>query len=255
MTLQDIFDHLANSEFYDLSISGDPDQPRCLKEEDKPRVARATELGLINLYSRFRLKEGKLRLDLIPDMSFYLINPEYLVKQPNVVSANNYLTELDLPFVANPLKIESIHAKLKEGTRFYKNNKELEQELVLNKPNNELSIRTSTTNSVMIPAELIDVLNQEHLTITYRASHPKLNFDDTEYFSEGTPIELPFAYLDALLLYIAHKIFQPTGFSDNYHEGDNYGNKYERACQLLQAQNFDIDNVGEEDKFDDLGWR
>lgn len=217
MNLKDIINQLASGELVQLNISGiDPDTPETdmedilISDEYLPRVLNSIQLGLIALYTKFRLKEKCTTITLVPDQYTYI------------------LTEPDL------LKIETIYDA--EGN-----------ELLLNLKHSTNSIRTPNYNTIIVPEGAITL----SLTVNYRAKHPKVNEVGVDMFSE---IELPDVYMEPLLYFVASRIFNPIGVSNELHEGNNYLSKYNNKCAELESYNMQIDSIGMENKFTDRGW-
>lgn len=97
------------------------------------------------------------------------------------------------------------------------------------------------------------------LKVTYRASAARMR--RIEDYVGKTPdqifVDVPPAYLSALLNYIASRKFNPNlnGVQQGFHEGNNYYQKYLSACALLQDQGFEVEPMGNEgSKFTSKGF-
>lgn len=123
-------------------------------------------------------------------------------------------------------------------------------ELDFNRTDSDFSISAPTYNTIKLSEELKPQL----LKVEYRAKHPKLDKDAVSFDPSNVEIELPYTHLEPLLLYVASRVLNPIGISGEFHEGNNYMAKYERACQMLEAHNYQSDNQSESNRFSDRGW-
>lgn len=124
-------------------------------------------------------------------------------------------------------------------------------------PKSSRVIKLLAYNTFRIP----DDLPVTTLKIEYRASAKRMQKIDPNLNSMFDPtrimVDLPPAYLNAVLNYIASRKFNPNlnGLNQGFHEGNNYYQKYLSACALIQEQGFDIAPVGNEgSKFRDKGF-
>lgn len=123
-------------------------------------------------------------------------------------------------------------------------------ELNINIVDDPESIRTPTMTSLKVPS----TLSTEYLTVVYRAKHPELDKSKIPLAPDEIEVELPEAYLVALLYFVASRVLNPIGIADNFHEGNNYTAKFEAACQLLGAENIEVATFGENNRFVNNGW-
>jgi hypothetical protein len=71
--------------------------------------------------------------------------------------------------------------------------------------------------------------------------------------------ELPRTYLEALLYFVASRVFNPVGLESAvirapFHTGNNYYSKYEAACALLASVGLDVEETVEYHKFSSKGF-
>lgn len=232
MTLQDIFDQLAYGELAQLFISEQADGTTGIKEQDYPRVFASVLLGLTSLHRRFLLRKSTLKIALVSGKASYFIKPDFAKSNTKSKELVKYIDDLDSPFTDNLLKIESI--KKPDGT-----------DIPLNVRNDPNSIVTPTYNSFVIP----DTLTETYLIVNYRADHPTLDKNLAAAAPMVVAIELPPAYLEALLFFVASRIHRPTGLVAEVNQGVEYASRYEAACAELDALNLQIDDEGVIDHF------
>jgi len=95
-----------------------------------------------------------------------------------------------------------------------------------------------------------------YLRVVYRASHKPIDhIVATGCDSSDIPIALPDSHMHALLLFIGSRVLNRVGMVNEFHAGNSYSAKYEAECQRLRDENYEVDNIGEETKFEDAGWR
>lgn len=236
MTLQDIFDQLTYGELSQMHIGGG-DEGEGIREEDKLRMMAHIQLALTTLHRRFRLKEGRFTLELQPEKSTYVLKSQFAQSNSKSKEPIKYINDLDRQFQDDLLRVDRVLDD--EGN-----------ELILNQKGNPDSVNTPSYNMLVVP----DNLESETLTVVYRADHPKINATKGQYVSFQEEIDLPVTHLEALLYFIASRFMNPVGISGEFHEGNNYAAKFEKACQALEMGGYQVDGDGDSDRFINNGW-
>lgn len=234
MNLKMIFDLLSHSELSQVSIGG----TNGIDESNWERVLSAVNLGLTELHKRFLLREEEVVLQMQPNQVRYLLDVKYAQSNRESFGVTKYLLDsAGDPFLGRVLKVERVYDA--EGC-----------ELMLNRGGDSLdllhrSIRTPVFNVLVLPTEL----PLQQLRVVYRGNHPLLVKEQGYFQLEEVEVHLPDTHLDALLCYVAHRLFNPTGLSGNtgFHEGNNYFQKFEAACALLE--NGEYRNVEKEENY------
>lgn len=257
MVLQELFDSLTHGELSQVYVGGAESEDGQIREEDRARIINCLQLGLTALYKRFHIREGRVRVMMIPNQSIYILDKHFLIDRtdPNAVvtplpsGAISYLDDSEWPFSDNPLKIDEVYDDLGDPLR-------------INDRYSPDSIRTPNVNTISVPqiirergysAKECD-RPQQFLDVVYRANHPKIDVIEACAAPMAYDIELPEAYVEALLYFVASRVMNPVGMSGEFHSGNNWASKYEYACQRLENENLDIDDFGEEDKFSQAGF-
>lgn len=123
-----------------------------------------------------------------------------------------------------------------------------------------LSIKDENGNSVksyLTDTRTIKLLSKPvektKLIVEYKAKHPKLTQDDIDL---DTEIELPIAYYNALLYFIADRLFMsiPNKLDQDLQEGIRYKEKFFTEIEHLTRQGVDIDYLNEHSWFCDRGF-
>lgn len=221
MTLQEIFDQLSAGEFSQLSI-GRADQG-VIDETNFRNVIGHINLGLTALYTRFNLKQRQLKFPIRPESSSYQIN---------------------LPDL---LKIEKVFVD--SGV-----------ELPLNQEGEIYGCTTTSMNTLKVPNSILapdsytpDDIRTSNLLVVYRANHPKIILSSL-FSGQPTPVELPSSHLTALLYFVASRVNNPIGMTNEFHAGNSYATKYELACQELEGQGLQIDQGATNTRLERNGW-
>lgn len=95
--------------------------------------------------------------------------------------------------------------------------------------------------------------DKELLMIEYKARHKTLTQQD---ITDDTDIELPMAYLNALLSFIASRLYTSivNQLDGDLSESSRYAQRYVQEIQLLNEQGIDVDNLQEHDWFNQRGF-
>ena len=228
MTLQEIFNQLMVGELSQISIGGS--EAGEISRSNYPRLVPHITLGLTALYKRFTLKEGEVTIRLLPGISKYSIDSSgdtVFVSDP---------TEED--FADDLLKIERVTDAM--GT-----------DIPLNEWNNPYSAVTPSRTMLVLPKMWKDGVVPETLTVNYRANHPVIR-NVTRPASVN--IELPDSYLEALLYFVASRINNPIGMTNEFHAGNSYAAKYEQECARLEMLNLEVDQGYQNTRLRAGGW-
>lgn len=236
MTLDDIFNALSYGELRQL-YKGTGDSG-LIGVNDRAQIISSISLGLTELYKRFLLKEGRITIERVPGVYTYSLTRDYAESNTASTQPHKYIKDLSNPFMDDLLKVHCLYDELGE-------------EIAMNDIGDKQAIRTTSLNTLLIPG----ALESPTVEVVYHADHPALDVRLGIANPRAQFIELPKAYLDALLLYVASRVFNPMGAGGEFHEGNNYAAKFEGACALLDSKGLEIDTYGSEERFALNGWR
>jgi hypothetical protein len=243
MKLIEIFSQLSQGELSQLSIKGAPQG--VINSNNQEMIINAINLGLANLHTRFNLREGNMKLILLPDMYQYQLKSDFVIDNPKSTQAVRYI---ETDFKDDLAKVERVVTE--DGVDLPLNTK------------SKYACSTPSTHVLKMPVYVVDQdinLPTEFLTnavdIVYRAMHPKIT---EEYLydidAEEYEIELPYPYLEPLLYFVAGRVHHPIGLSGDFNMGASYAAKFEQACQRLESQNLQIDKGQENTRLERNGW-
>lgn len=237
MKLSDVFFSLASGELSQLnlvdSVTGD------IHVDKYRQLIAHVNLGLTDLYTRFPLKEGRVNVTLESDRITYPITTREDVGLFPETGAEDFGDDI--------LKIEQVLTSA--GKAFS-----------LNDPADPYSCYTPSmttlrvspavvAKSAEIPADLIT----DSLIVVYRANHPTLVMK-AGLVPSRVELELPISHLQALLYYIASRVNNPIGITNEFHAGNSYAAKYEKACELLENVNIRTDQGSQNTRAQRNGW-
>ena len=249
MKLQDVFDQLTTGEFSQMSIGGSA--AGVIEESNWPKVINHINLGLIDLYKRFNLKEGRIKLLLQPGVTTYAIKSAYAVNNRSSRETVRYLEDSKAqPFKDDIQKIEKVLT-------------DSGYELGLNDSTDPYAVFTPSAFVLRVPEIIVDgsvdipdQLNTQDLVLVYRASHPRIDMgqEGCPFHPARVEIELPDSHLEALLFYIASRANNPVGMTNEFHAGNSYYAKYLASCQALKDVNLQVDQDSQNTRLQRNGW-
>ena len=235
MKLSDIFSQLAYGELSQLALvdstTGLIDVARYA-----PLVAH-TNLGLTALYKRFHLKESRLSFALVSNQVNYSLS-----------SQESILGEGGEDFNDDILKVERVNT---DGG----------VELGLNDASDPYGCTTPSAAVLRVPLALVNKvpglptdLVTDNLEVIYRANHPIIVYSGSSFNPARVEVELPYTHLEPLLLFIASRIHNPIGMSNEFHAGNSYAAKYEQSCARLEHDGLEVDQGSQNTRAHSKGW-
>lgn len=241
MLLSALFTQLTLGELSQIKLGGASEEG--ITKENQLQMLGHVNAGLTELHTRFQIREGTLKLRTDPSLDTYVLSKQYAVSNRESRKPLKYILDsLTAPFEDTVLKIERVYD-------------DLGQELALNAGGeryNPLSkvLRTPALNTLVVPP----AITASGLTVVYRANHPLIIKEDNSFDPTEVEIDLPAQYENALLLYIASRVFNPIGLNQEFHDGNNYWAKFEAACALLTQQGLELNAEAGIDRIQAGGW-
>jgi hypothetical protein len=247
MKLSEIFAQLTYGELSQLSLGGA--EQGVISEANHNQVLAHVNLGLIALYKRFYIKEGRLKIALQAGRVSYPLKSAYAVSNRRSQEAVRFLLDsTSEPFLDDIHKVEAVHT-------------DTGKEFGLNDTADEYSLFTPTAHILRVS---LDVANQgrdlpdkfktANLEVVYRANHPVIVKGIGLFDPARIEVELPYSHLEPLLLFVASRVHNPIGMGAEFNAGNNYNARYEAACQQLEVMNLRVDQVSQGNRIKDGGW-
>lgn len=246
MILSEIIEQLQVGEFAQISFGG---KAGVIEGDTVKTMVLHINLGLANLYKRFNIKKGRVVIRLDPEISTYAITSANSVTREGV-SKKFVMDSLQARFKDDINKIEKI---------FWEHDN---TEVPINDASCPTTIFTSTLNTLEMPRDflkpmvgvLLDERKNNRLVLDYRAGYfPSFKITDIA-IPEVTKFDFPDMYLEALLYFVASRVHNPIGMSQEFHQGNNYAAKYEAECQRLEQLGMQMNHVQEGSLFRRKGW-
>lgn len=247
MKLQEVFEQLTFGELSQISMGGG--EQGVIAESNYRRIMPHITLGLLALYKRFPLKEGKLILGLVEGTLSYSLSSKNAVANPRYPSAPKYIQDTSTErFKDDLLKVERVYT-------------EAGYEMSINDKSDVYSLNTPTSHILVVPEDIVEQkeclpfeLKTETLEVFYRANHPAITNHTCFFDAERIELELPYSHLEPLLLFVASRVHTPTGMTNEMNMGNTYFAKYEASCQQLENTNLRVDQNSQNTRLRENGW-
>jgi hypothetical protein len=207
MTVDELFTNLSLHELSNLSM-GDSGEGE-ISERHKPKVIFQTNNGLLDLYTRFILKEKGLLIEQREGKTTYPLSSQFAESNWDGHSdPRPFINDIGEPFTDDLLKVIGVT----DG---------FGRDLPLNDRGNPDSLFTPTTKVLQVPRAVPGVV----LSLTYQAKHPPLTLDEME-----TELELPEVLFSALTAFIAWKIYSGMNTQEAMAIAQGHHDTYENEC-------------------------
>lgn len=246
MKLMEVFNQLTYGELSQISLGGAEQGEINLTNYDK--VVAHINLGLTALYKRFPLKEGRLTVELQQGRLTYPLSTAYAVSNTASLEPVKYILDSDTSFKGDIHKVEGVFTSIG-------------YELGLNDQANPYAVMTPSAQVLSVPATIVangmdlpEYLKTSTLSVVYRANHPIIDVNAGAFDPETYEVELPYSHLEPLLLYVASRVNNPIGMTNEFHAGNSYAAKYEQACQQLEQLNLRVDQGSQYNRLESKGW-
>lgn len=237
MKLSEVFSQLTYGELSQLNLGGS--EVGAIEPKNYAQVVAHVNMGLLSLYKRFNLKEGRLMFTLEAGKTHYPLNTSEDVLFTVAAGEEEFADDI--------LKVERVYT----AAGF---------ELGLNDLEDVYACMTPSNSMLRVPAaiaaqsmDLPDQLKTTALTVVYRAKHPMI-VATSSFSPSRVELELPYTHLEPLLLYVASRVHNPIGMTNEFHAGNSYAAKFEQACQQLEVQNLRVDQGSQSNRLQRNGW-
>ena len=232
MLLKEVLEHLSYSEFSQISLGGST--LGAIEEADRPAIVSFINLGLMDLYKKFSLREKAVIIQQFANISEYVIHSSNSVSVGTATYQYGKDTVLE-PFQDDLLKVQQVFSE--EGVEFS-----------LNDPTDMYSVFTPSYNTIQIQSPD----DENAVSVSYRAAPVKLSTTSPD--PDTMEIPLPEVLLSALLAFLAHRAHKPMA-SESNRAGADYLGTYLALCaeaELYGVASTTVVNHG--DRFENNGW-
>lgn len=201
------------SEIYDALATGELKNLRLSEDNQITTQGRKVLLssinaGLTDLYTRFLLKKNDI------EMSYNKSREQYRIGRTDLIEILS-------------VKLNDVELKVNHADGYH-----------LLDPAT-IHIDKGIERSYLHSADELNVLN-----VDYKANHKKLTEEDIMLDSD---VELPDSYLNALLYFVASRLFAsiPNQLDGDVNEGLRYSKRYFDEINMLINQGVDVDGINE----------
>lgn len=237
MKLSEVFSQLAYGELSQLNLVDQTTGEIAVGKYTQ--LVSHVNLGLTALYKRFPLKESRLLVTLQAGRVTYPLSTEEDVSLGVEAGAEDFEDDI--------LKIERVYTD--KG-----------KEMGLNDASDPYSCFTSSATTLRVPVSVASKtagipaeMVTDTLLVVYRAKHPIL-VKKASFNPASIQLELPYSHLEPLLFYVASRVNNPIGMTNEFHAGNSYAAKYEKSCQELEMVNLRVDQGSQNEKLRQKGF-
>lgn len=255
MTLVEIFDQLTYGELSQLQAGGAVEEE--VTPENYKKVLAHINLGLNELYKRFRLSLKEVRIRILPGVYEYILHDRFAEQNSLSSELNRYIVDSAYdPFQNIVLQIEEVLNP--KGQALCLNDNipcpswsppGWDECCVTETPRRLDCLYTPRYDTIKIPL----TFNEESMTVTYRAGHPPLIYDLCRTDPEKIEVNLPPGLLEPLLLFVGHRAYRALN-SDGNLESTAYLKEFETACLRAHDLGLEIVRTPTNSRLDYRGW-
>jgi len=223
MTLKDVFDALGSGELFQNVVS----ENFTIKPSNFNRLTPLVNVGLISLFRELRLKIVEKEISYVEGQDIYDLNDDGDFVEGLDLSHKG----ISLPSNSSPQFRYEWQVEYDTGMYFTASN------------GGTIKIGKGITSD---------------FSVAYKALHPKLELipenDLPTTNAEDILLELPYAYLNALVYFVSHKIStsldaQSVATKNPFNVGNNYLGLYKSEIELLKLQSLEVDQPLQSNKF------
>lgn len=236
MKVPDFLKTLALGELGNLYLGSE----NTIEQTKIPKVIQAINDGLVNLHTRFVLKEKQLILEMRDGQTFYHFKKRFAYSnydKDNPPSSWNMPYILDMnkePFEEDVIKVLTVYDQV--GNK-----------LPLNDLEQPTSVFTPQAEMMQVP----NIIPVQMLAVEYQAKPKPIPFE--EY--EEVDIDLPDFLFPALRYFVGSEVYSQMNTQEAIMKGQEYLVKYGTRCQ--EAIDMDLVNSSSSTtntRFEKRGW-
>lgn len=236
--LKDLFTLLATGEFSNLSLS--KDRSGNIEERDYEKIITNLNLGVVELFKRFKLQDGEINLHADPSVLIYYLRNANVTPLATISTTQYLETPLGYPGALNLIEITGITDTDGNDVRL----------------NNRFAIPT-IRQLAFDTLKITDLEAKQIFVIHYQSFPPQIVLDK-DFDLANVTLDIPQTVLEPLLYYVAARVYKPIGSNSsggNASQDESFMQKYELACQKIETFGLEIDDCDRDlDRFSGEGW-
>jgi len=193
-------------------------------------------LGLTDIHSRFNLRVKELYLQLVEPITVYTLHSKY--RYYNTASTEPIKYIIDTPDEEFKDDLLSIIAVYDSAGGL----------IDLNSSAGDRVVFTPSYNQLQVPY----YTNGELVSVAYRCTPNKVLWSTTVDLMQE--VDIPHSMVQALLFYVAYKVYSSRLDADSIGKGGLYYQQYEAVCMQSQNQGLLLPNGFANYKLNQNGW-
>lgn len=233
MLLKEVFDQLACAELNNISVVDQ--QTKEIDPESYQRVVTAINAGLTEIHTRALLKQGVLKVKLIPGQELYSLERRYNISATKP-DPRQFITAVP-PFADDLLKVHEVKGVVHEPG--------FEKQVVftINGGTDRFNVEMPQYNQLWVPEKVQTEQKVTELTVSYRKNHKMLSPCADGIDPECVGLTLERSYLWALCLFVAARMHMPVGLQDATYSGNSFMAQFSQEMVQLQNSGMDLSNM------------
>ena len=231
MKVQEFLDMLTFGELKTHAIGGYTDKVKGIKDTHWPEIRNHINLGLVELYKRFPVKDKELILVTRPELSSYVLHNKYAW----TVSPHDYYIEDSFiePFTNDIINILHVVS-------------EIYGDFSINDGSVEKSVYLPSYNQIQIPDQFIG----DRFSLIYRAA-PQLHGD----IQPEHELEIPVHMVEPLAAYVEYRVNKSFGTDVGLQLAQAAKSQFELLCMEITQHNLMNDcSAPDNVRFNKNGW-
>lgn len=218
--VRELLERLATGAISNLSLSEGVDQygNQTIKDEQVPKVLRAANAGLVELATRFNLREKELVLRTIPGVTVYPLRKQHCMSHQGLHPC--FILDELKPFDGDLIKVLGVVGPDQKPRP-------------LNDHGHPLSVFTPSPDTLQILENCAIPLI---FSVAYQAMLTPLEVKGAGVLEQV--VQIPAFFQGALESYIAHKIFSGMVGAEYLTKSQEQLSLFEAAC--ITAQSYDL---------------
>lgn len=215
MQLSALFRKLSRAELSNLHMSNEGSGQ--IQTTAIPKLIGYTNDALTTLFSRFKLSEKSVIVEMVAHITQYHLLPKYAESSESNEPFHYIKDMMRDRFEGDVIKIVEVYDSL--GRR-----------RLLNDPDNRLSVFTPTPTTVQVPLPI----EGEALAVNYQANHRMLREEGDNVL--GQFIDIPQIFERPLQAYVAYKVYSHMNSEEQKKIASEHFSTFDSICTSIEEE-------------------
>lgn len=218
MLLQEVFDQLAYGELLQLELG--TSNHGGISTDNYPKIVASVRMGLTELFKKLNLSTELVNVVMLEEVTKYRLHSDHSLRNAPVTGVYQYIDDTGITQFNNRLiKIERVFD-------------EVSNELHLNNNEEINSLFTPQYNVIEVP----DPVAGSIIRVLYSKDHDYISGAPT-IDPTSIEVEIPIAYLEPLLYYVAGRILLGSGNLSGNNDANILMAKYNSSIDEIKSLN------------------